>query len=132
MYVETKRGGEPQVNETELWRQQLLDAADYLEAHGWCRGMLYDYQGRSCIWGAMWWAIKRYDDAFRNGLFSYDCLPPPLLDLSARVERYLAQRPNKRNKRLRLAPGYNLARWNDARSRRKVQVLKALRGAARA
>jgi hypothetical protein len=23
----------------EPWRQELLDAADYIETHGWCRGM---------------------------------------------------------------------------------------------
>jgi uncharacterized protein (UPF0371 family) len=33
---------------TELWRQVLLDAADYIDRVGWCQHSLRDDNGRVC------------------------------------------------------------------------------------
>lgn len=37
----------------EPWRQVLLDAADYIEAHGWCQNALEDHDGSVCVLGAI-------------------------------------------------------------------------------
>ena len=34
-------------------QEVLLGAADYLEEHGWCQGVMKDKQGRCCANGAM-------------------------------------------------------------------------------
>ena len=135
MYVETKHEGEPQVKETEMWRQQLLDAADRLEVNGWCKGMMYDHRGRSCALGALWLTLRRHDcrddNSFPDVVGVTVYMPRPLVELAARVECYLA-RTYKGHKHLHLTPGFNIARWNDAKHRTKKQVLRALREAARA
>ncbi len=45
MFVEIKRDGEA-LTITEPWRRVLLDAANYIEQHGWCQGA---YRGGSAV-----------------------------------------------------------------------------------
>lgn len=42
----------------EPWRKVLLDAADYIEAHGWCQWSLEDSDGRVCAIGGMLRAVS--------------------------------------------------------------------------
>ena len=54
MFVETKREGETTI---EPWRKVLLDAADYIEKHGWCQGRIGNAGESVCAVGAMWMAF---------------------------------------------------------------------------
>ena len=42
MFVEEKHEGAAPVVVLERWRQVLLDAADYIEWHGWCQNQMYN------------------------------------------------------------------------------------------
>lgn len=50
MFLEEKKIGEVKL---EPWRQVLLDAADYMETHGHCKGRQEDSSGRVCLIGSL-------------------------------------------------------------------------------
>jgi hypothetical protein len=85
-------------------RLTLLDAANYIEAHGWCRDAL-EHEGRVCIFGAIRAVIQCDNMA---------------------VDREIVER-------LRRVTGryMNVAAWNDKVCRSKKQAVAALRRAAR-
>ena len=56
MFLETKREGEAKT--VESWRQLLLDAADYIEAHGWVKNRIGTTGAAVCAVGAIWMAFQ--------------------------------------------------------------------------
>ena len=92
---------------------QLRKAASLLDKRGHVKGHLEDAKGRVCMMGAINLACT--GDASNCGGRSFD-----LLD---RVERYLQRKFKKRY--------VSAIEWNNMASRRKSQVVEALREAAR-
>ena len=82
----------------------LLDAADYIEKHGHCKGMSRRRDGAVCVAGSIsvviWSAELRL--SARRRLSAYIGIPPYL----------------------------NIPVWNDAPARTADEVISALRGAA--
>ena len=98
MFVETKRDGEARiVNE---WQQILLDAANLLEAEGWCQHTLMDKENRRCILGAIYYQ---------------SCSQSLQIEAHSRMVKYL---------------GCDVDIWNDAPGRTKEEAVAALRSAA--
>ena len=58
MFLEIQKDGEQRVSPIEPWRQLLLDAADYIECHGWVRARIGTAGGPVCAVGAMWMAFQ--------------------------------------------------------------------------
>lgn len=85
--------------------QVLLDAADYIERHGWCQYIVEDNQGRVCIGGAISAAASNSD---QDDLYVYALV---------RLDKYLHS--------YKLVPF-----WNDTPGRTKEEVIAALRAAA--
>ncbi len=88
----------------EPWQQVLLEAALYLNTHGWTRGTFKNQLGQVCIMGA------------------FACIVPDMPDRQAAIftalcefERYVGQ---------------STASWNDQPHRTKEEVIAALEGAA--
>lgn len=81
----------------------LLDAADYIEKHGWCQHSLQDPNGRVCIFGAI-------------DLVTAD--PDVLGNAVVRLSRQVSY--------------YPITAWNDAPERTKQEVVDTLRAAAMA
>lgn len=86
----------------DQWRQTLLAAADYIEAHGWCQGSRRDYLGRVCI-------VEAIDMVTAGGPALYNPAFNAFYD------------------RLGTSPSV----WNDTTGRTKDEVLKELRNCAR-
>ena len=97
-------------------RQRLLDAADYIERHGWCRNALKKEDGSVCVLGALLEA---------NGI--------DLGEVSRRLAKYIQSRS--------LLPGYELVcpetlavtiieAWNDIVAGSADEVIALLRNAA--
>jgi hypothetical protein len=103
MYVTDKSKGEQVVEVDEIGRV-LLDAAEYIERHGWCQNQTWNEDGAVCAEGAILCAAGEthgYKPAARLGAY---------LDLMEVNE---------------------IADWNDAPSRTKSEVVAALREAAK-
>lgn len=84
----------------------LLDAADYMEAHGHCKDKSTDWMGRVCLIGAITRVVFR-DQAIDQALH---------MATRNRLEAYL---------------GYRLITiWNNAPERTADEAIAALRGAA--
>jgi hypothetical protein len=47
-----KKRPDPEIS-IEPWRQTLLAAADYIEEHGWCQGVMTAPDGSVCMLGAI-------------------------------------------------------------------------------
>ena len=94
----------PAVVETvplEPWRRRLLDAADYIEAHGWCQGTHSDEHGKVCVVEAI-------------------TLSGGINEISGRAFRALCE-----------AVGGNYASiWNDVPGRTEAEVIATLRRVA--
>ena len=88
--------------------QDLLNAAEYIERHGWCQSRAFDGD-RACMMGAIYAATG---GTFRG------------LTVGAVDERYL----NAVMRVLLIAP--SPTRWNDEKGRTKQEVIDALRQAA--
>jgi hypothetical protein len=106
--VETK----PEVA-TEPWRKVLLDAADYIDAHGWCQNDLYSADGAVCLVGAIKASSGMPIDDSR-----WHDYPNTALSLG-KVEKFL--RTDRRG----------AAGWNDTPGRTAAGVTAALRECAR-
>jgi len=100
MYVEEKRQGE-EVKIDEVGKI-LLEAADYIEQHGWCQKVYQNGLGNACIMGAL---LRVARTTSGDG------------KIMSRLRKYLGVT--------------SLENWNDASGRTKEQVVAALRGAAR-
>lgn len=109
MFVETKRQGEVQIP-LEPWRQTLLDAARYIETHGWVQGELGTCDGPVCAMGAL---------HYLPGV-----MPENQVEAWGRLMTYLKLSNEIVNQ---LHP---IAAWNDAPERTKDEVVAALRAAA--
>ena len=86
-------------------RAVLNEAADYIEAHGWCQHAL-KFRGRVCLLGALQQA---------------DCYPGTG-PVTAEALWRLSQ----------VTGAISLSAWNDAKGRTREQVVEALRRAAHA
>jgi hypothetical protein len=53
MFLDEKKIGEVKVA-AEPWRQMLLDAADYIDVHGWCQKQPLNKHGNVCAVGAVY------------------------------------------------------------------------------
>jgi hypothetical protein len=113
----------------------LLDAADYMELHGWCRKTLSDDAGRVCVEGAILVGsggkiLKRASDkgCYISGGARED-IPRALQKLSA----YLKKHNQTWAKEIGITD-MDLCRitpaWNDLKCRSKKQAVTALRAAA--
>lgn len=97
----------------EAWRTVLLDAADYIEAHGWCQNSHKTHDGRVCLVGAL-------DSVTKNDRFSAG-FQEAWLRIATHVDAQLA------------AEDHNPvpAHWNDTPGRTAAEVTAALRECAR-
>ena len=102
MFVEEKREKVPRRVVLEPWRRVLLDAADYIEGHGWCQHEMYN-GGKVCALGAIVVASRKF--AHNDG------------GAGRRMVEYLA------------GPVHL---WNDAPSRTQREVTDGLRACATA
>ena len=82
-------------------RQALLDAADYIEEHGWCQYEPANRKGAVCAVGA---------------LMAVSSSPSIKLDAIELVKLVIGQ--------------WHIPNWNDAPERTKEEVVSALRAAA--
>jgi hypothetical protein len=87
----------PQVDEVG---RQLINAADYIEKHGWCQNTYWDEQGRVCALGA----IRRANALTRDAN-----------DAAFKMLRFLDG---------------SVHGWNDAPGRTKEEVVAVLRKVA--
>jgi hypothetical protein len=85
----------------------LLEAAEYMEQHGWCRDEFFDDTGAVCLLGA----IRR-----RQPRYSLGGNSPPALRLQNRIYEKVG--------------GYLVATWNDEHCESKEQAVTLLRSAA--
>ena len=108
MYVEEKKPGEDNIDEVG---EILLEAANYIERHGWCQFRLATKEGEVCARGA----IRRVLDISTDEV---QVLTREEAKAIWRLFEYLGQR--------------SVSNWNDYPGRTKEQVVAALRGAARA
>lgn len=88
----------------EPWRKALLDAADYIDKHGHCKGEAVDKKGRSCLIGAL--EIVRIMD---------ESATKPVME----IRRYLQS-----------TRSYDVIHWNDAPERTPAEVIGAMRECA--
>jgi len=110
MYVEEKKLGETNIDNVG---QVLLEAADYIEWHGWCQHIAIGPAGKLCAVGAL------LHVAIPNIKHSTVWEMSPLaLSAFAKLRRYLGTD--------------GIESWNDTRGRTKDEVVAALRAAARA
>jgi hypothetical protein len=103
MYVEEKKPGETEIDEAG---KILLDAADYVERHGWCQNEFQNGFGSVCIMGALLHVVQWPDHLQGRGI----------TEILPRLTKYLGVT--------------RLDNWNDAPGRTNEQVVAALRGAA--
>ena len=92
--------------------QDLLNAADYIDQHGWCQKKIKTLSGEVCLFGA----LVAVTDGF-NGFMPND---------HSKRARPLY---NKICDYLKILNGWNTgaANWNDARARTKTEVTALLR-----
>ena len=110
MFVDDKRIGE--APPPDAIGQILLEAADYMEAHGHCKNTRYDPDGRVCLNGAIM-AVRPPPPEWICGKWVWH---EEGLRASLRVGAYLKTNP---------------VEWNNAPERTGVEVIAALRAAAR-
>ena len=91
---------------TEPWRKVLLDAADYIEAHGLAKNTLCNERGQRCALGAIYESTV-YDDGVET---------PAKIGAHRRLTDYLGQ---------------PISSWNNAKGRTAAEVCDALRSCAR-
>ena len=91
----------------------LINAAKYIEKHGWCQGHYRGNNGTVCVMGAIDTVTRRRDDCVEPYLGARDLLLNYLND----GQRYQWK---------------SLPQWNDSAYRTKEQVLQAMREAAKA
>jgi hypothetical protein len=103
MYVEEKKLGETEIDEAG---KILLDAADYIERHGWCQNVYANEFGNVCVMGALLHFVQWPD--YPEGRAK---------EIMPRLTKYLGVT--------------RVDNWNDAPGRTKEEVVAALRGAAR-
>lgn len=96
----------------EPWRQHLLDAAAYMEEHGYCKNSATDSTGAVCVAGALWNVCGDYNS--------------PLDDECVALIKHLGLETRKFN------VGANCAvfAWNDRPETTKEMAVAALIGAA--
>ena len=113
MYVEEKKLGETNIDNVGM---VLLEAADYIEWHGWCQDRVESPGGAVCALGAICHATN---DLVAQRLLAFS--PPNIL---ARLKKVIGV--------ARLDESWHdIQNWNDAPGRTKEEVVAALRGAAR-
>ena len=87
MFGETKREGEVQTKPVEPWRSLLLDAANYIEEHGWCRTLM---RGDAvCARGAMLAVVGLLHDQNSYIIHNRD---PRFAAADERLTKFLRQR----------------------------------------
>jgi hypothetical protein len=91
----------------EPWRKVLLDAADYIDVHGWCRGGYGDDGGPRCILGAIRSVVPAHS-VFTRGV--------ALAAVNVFAARF----------------GFAVSDWNDTPGRTAAEVCAALRACATA
>lgn len=96
----------------------LLDAAGYIEEHGWCKRTLRARDGRVCAIGAIRMAAAA------------TALEPQSLAEEVIVAARIEQKVMSAAWRLSDHIGDNVAIWNDRAKRTKEEVITALREAA--
>ncbi len=84
----------------------LLDAAKYIEKHGWCQGIEMDAGGAVCATGAIWNACQDYN----KGFLAQEAL-----------KDYLHYKTEEST----------ILEWNDRENNRKDKVLTVMRNAAK-
>lgn len=95
----------------ESWRRVLLDAADYIEAHGWCQNAMESPCGKVCLEGA----IRRVNGITPRTLNEV-LLDGPAWSALNVMWRYLGTEPHH---------------FNDIPGRTTAEVCAALRACAR-
>jgi hypothetical protein len=104
MYLEEKKLGETNIDNIG---KVLLDAADYIERHGWIQRTYKTNAGKVCATGAIVLSSPRGPD-----------FPVPvIINATARLKKYLGVD--------------HIPVWNDTPGRTKDEIVAALRGAAR-
>ena len=96
MYLEEKKLGETEI--IDEVGKILLEAADYIERHGWCQNVYQNGLGNACVMGALLQVVRTTS---RDG------------KSLSRLRKYLDVT--------------SLENWNDAPDRTKEQVVEALR-----
>lgn len=100
MYADEKKFGEVTEPKVDKVGQVLLDAADYIEKHGWVRGSFHNSEG-VCIWGAILMVRKP------NSIVTDACL-----------------------QRMYKTTGQGIIGYNDFTAKNKQEVIAMLRKAA--
>lgn len=113
--VETK----PQIV-AEPWRKVLMDAADYIEAHGWCQHSVATDDGRACLNGAIKIAGGMNPQA--SNWRDY-----PAVIIATEAMRSRVGLPDQY-----FAGHRDATLWNDTPGRTAAEVCNALRECARA
>lgn len=90
----------------------LINAAKYIEKHGWCQGHYRDNDGTVCVMGAIDTVTRKRADYIA-----------PYLGAKNLLLDYLNEGRHFQWK--------SLPQWNDSTYRTKEQVLQAMREAAR-
>jgi hypothetical protein len=101
MFLDEKKAGEQKVDAAS---KLLLDAADYIDVHGWCQNAPISAVGTVCAMGAMMKVL---------GFDYYD-----------NPEYHEAL------KRMQICIGWNVPLWNDAPGMTKENVVATLRSVA--
>jgi hypothetical protein len=111
MFLDEKKVGEDKVT-LEPWRKALLDAADYIEEHGWCQGSLTSDGGRVCAGGAV---LMAHSGSLTTN-YPLGSVPDKAIYM---LEKYVDA-----------SHYFGIASWNDAKERTKGEVVAAMRGCA--
>lgn len=101
----------------------LLDAADLIEKHGHCKEVLQNHQGHLCLLGAMHTAIFGEPWFPDHDKHSNDKHRTMAMAVKAVKEVIFKEQQD-------CLFNHRLAGWNNADSRKKSQVVRALREAA--
>lgn len=103
---------------------KLMEAAEYIRTHGWCRGIQADAVGRVCLIGAISAVVP--DDPARP----WGDIFETRVELRRRINNYLEVHHSQDSYSEDMS-NVLAARWNDAPDRTASQVISALRSAAR-
>lgn len=101
------------MNKTEPWRQLLLDAADYMETHGHCKGNFENTLGQVCFYGALK-KVCGWDTETHNVLTPDEKIL--FMDAVCKVKLCF--------------PGRDMVVWNDAPERTGEDVIAVMREVA--
>lgn len=114
MFLETKKDGEVQAKTIEPWRQLLMDAARYIDRHGWCQRRIGTAGGHACAVGALWMAYQ----GSMPRTPEWDKHPV----MSDAVEKLCIA--------VKASPFGGVAQWNDTHGRVQDEVVSAMRACA--